>query len=152
MGMTDFDDLLEQKGSAAVEVNSSVRTVTGSSISAAEIRDRLSATLYEQLSDGSDETTLRASERAVIHVSAILSRLGKSLNLDDQVIREVSILFTIYEMHLSLGNEKEGREYRVKAKDLLIASFGAYPEADKPQQDKPAIGAITVPARKDYPL
>lgn len=152
MNMTDFDDLLEQKGSAALEARNTSPSVIGTSITAAEIRERISASLYSQLSDDLDENTIRASERAAVHVSAIYSRLGKPVDLDNTITREVVILFTIYEMHLSLGNEKAGREYRIKAKDMIVASLGTYPESEKPQQEKPAIGALTVPARKDYPL
>lgn len=151
MELTGFDDLLDSRGSAATRAYRTNPAVSGAPITAAEIKDRLSDRLYDQLSEGTDETVIRASERAVLHVAAIYSRLGLSLNLDDPVSREVAILFTVYELHLSLGNEEAGREYRLKAKDMIIAAYGEYPEAEKPVSDKPAIGAITVPSKKDWP-
>ncbi len=151
MPMTDFDDLLEQKGTAVVSSRSVSPAASGSVITPDEVRSRLSVQLYEQLSDGSDDTVIRASERAVIHVSAIFGRLGQALNLDLPVAREVALLFTVYELHMALGNEEAGREYRIKAKDLIVSSLGDYPEAANPAADKPAVGAITVPARRVYP-
>jgi hypothetical protein len=149
--MTDFDDLLEQKGTAVVSSSSIFPMVSGVPISPDEVRSRLSVQLYDQLSDGADESVVRASERAVIHVSAIFGRLGQALDLDQPVAREVALLFTVYELHMALGNEEAGREYRIKAKDLIVSSLGDYPEAANPTADKPAVGAITVPARRTYP-
>lgn len=151
MELTGFDDLLESRGSAATKAYTTTPAVSGAPITADEIKDRLSSRLYDQLSDGTDETVIRASERAVLHVAAIYSRLGLTLNLDDPVSREVATLFTVYELHLALGNEEAGREYRLKAKDMIIAAYGDYPEAEKPVSEKPAIGAITVPGKKDWP-
>lgn len=151
MPVTEFDDLLEQKGSGAVQARSVVPLVIGTPIDPVEIQNRLSVQLYDQLADGAEAAVIRAAERASIHVAAIFGRLGKVLNLDDQVSREVALLFTIYEMHLALGHEESGREYRIKAKDLIIAAFGDYPEADKPVTDKVAAGAITIPARRAFP-
>ncbi len=151
MELTVFDDLLDSRGSAATKAYTASPLVSGAPITAQEIKARLSARLYDQLSDGADETVVRASERAVLHASAIYSRLGFALNLDDPVSREVVTLFTIYEMHLALGNEEAGREYRLKAKDMIIAAYGEYPEAEKPVSEKPVIGAITIPGKKDWP-
>ena len=151
MELTGFDDLLSNRGSAATQTYIQTPAYTGAAITAAEVQSRLSGRLYDQLSDGDPTTVIRASERAVLHVAAIYSRLGLALNLDDPVSREVALLYTIYELHLSLGNEEAGREYRLKAKDMIIAAYGDYPEAEKPTGEKPAIGAITVPEKKDWP-
>jgi hypothetical protein len=151
MELTDFDDLLQSRGTAGTKAYAQSPVITGSPITAEEVQARLSPRLYDQLSEGSPDTVVRASERAVLHVSAIYSRLGLALNIDDPVSREVTTLFTIYELHLALGNEEAGREYRLKAKDLIIAAYGEYPEAEKPATERPALGALTVPARRDWP-
>jgi len=151
MELTGFDDLLQSRGTAGTKAYAQNPAVTGAPITADEVQARLSSRLYDQLSEGSSDTVVRASERAVLHVAAIFGRLGLALNLDDPVGREVATLFTIYELHLALGNEEAGREYRLKAKDLIIAAYGEYPEAEKPATESPALGALTIPARRDWP-
>lgn len=151
MKLTDFDDLLVQKGSAGVRGYEQAPAVVGPAITVAEVKDRLSARLYEQLSDGSDGVVSKAIQRALARGSAIYARLGRVLNLDVSIDREVTILLTIYELHLSLGNAEAGREYRIHAKDLIVATYGNYPEAEKPLEEKPALGALTVSERKDWP-
>lgn len=151
MEKTGFDDLLEQKGSAATESSSTAYSAaTGTAIAPTEVATRLSPSLYAQLSDGNENTVIRASERAIIHIGTILARLGKRVDLDDPVTREIVLLFTIYELHMALGHEEAGREYRIKAKDLIVAGFGSYPEAAKEEMGA-AMGAITVPKRKLFP-
>lgn len=151
MELTEFDDLLHSKGTAGTNAYAQSPAVIGTPITANEVQARLSSRLYDQLSEGSSDTVVRASERAVLHVAAIFGRLGLALNLDDPVGREIATLFTIYELHLALGNEEAGREYRLKAKDLIIAAYGEYPEAEKPATESPALGALTIPARRDWP-
>ncbi len=151
MRLTDFDDLLGQEGSAGVRGYEQVPAVVGTPVTAAEIKDRLSTRLYEQLADGSEDRVTIAMQRAVVRASAVYARLGRVLNLDVSIDREVAILLTIYELHLSLGNAEAGREYRIHAKDLIVATYGNYPEAEKPLEEKPALGALTVPKRKDWP-
>lgn len=147
---TGFDDLLEEKGSAATTKPTAYVAPSGTLIAPSEVAARLSPALYEQLSDGSDTTVVRASERAAIHVGTILARLGKVVDLDDPVTREIVLLLTVYELHMALGHEEAGREYRIKAKDLIVAGFGSYPEAERPDAGS-ALGAITIPKRKAFP-
>jgi len=151
MPMTDFDDLMVQKGSSALIARSKDPSVVGIPIQPSEIRSRLSERLYLQLSNGDDATVVRAAERASIHLSAIFGRLGRTVSLDLPIDREIAVLFTIYEMHVSLGMYEAGKECRVKAKDLIVATYGDFPEAEKPLADKVAAGAITVSARRPFP-
>jgi hypothetical protein len=101
----------------------------GTAIKADEIRDRLSVSLYKQLSESSDDTTLRAVLRAQIHAGAIFRFLNVSFDLDDKVVREIVLLYTVYELHIALGHEEAGREYRILAKNLIIAAYGKFPNA-----------------------
>ncbi len=154
MDVTDFDDLMQQKGSAATKtttINPIIGSSIGSPITAEEIAEQLTPRLYAQLADPDDDAVIRASERAALHVAAIFSRFGVPLNLDNQMHREIVKNYTIYELHLALGNEEAGKEYRLKAKDYIVALFGEYPEAGSPLSDKPVLGALTVPAQKEYP-
>lgn len=150
MEVTGFDDLLEQKGSAATLSGAAAPSSTGTPIDPTEVSARLSAGLYAQLSEKSDETVVRASERAVIHVGAILGKLGKALNLDDPTAREIVLLFTVWELHMALGHEEAGREYRIKGRDLIVAAYGAFPETERPESGA-AVAAITVPKRRAFP-
>jgi len=148
---TEFDELLEEKGSAVTEqVSTAYAPASGTPITPAEVSGRLSPALYAQLSEGSESTVIRASERAGIHVGTILSRLGRETDLDDPVTREIVLLFTVYELHMALGHEEAGREYRLKAKDLIVSGFGSFPEAEKQESGSP-VGAVTVPKRKPFP-
>ncbi len=102
----------------------------GTAIRADEIRDRLSASLYRQLSESSDDTTLRAVSRAQIYAGAIFRFLSVPFNLNDRIVREIVLLYTVYELHIALGHEEAGREYRMLAKNLIIASYGKFPDSE----------------------
>ena len=102
----------------------------GKAIKADEIRNRLSASLYRQLSESSDDTTLRAVSRAQIYAGAIFRFLSVPFNLDDRIVREIVLLYTVYELHIALGHEEAGREYRMLAKNLIIASYGKFPDSE----------------------
>lgn len=117
----------------------------GSSIAADEVAARLSESLYEQLSDGKAEVTEAAIQRALIYVGAVLRRLSVAFDLDSTVIREVVLIHTIYELHIALGHEEAGREYRIKAKEIILAAFGDYPDAEKTTVPIP-IASITKPS------
>ena len=147
---TDFDDLLEPKGTAVSTPGTVPYQVKGQPIGASDIKPRMADFQYKTLSRSDDTNIIRASERACVHLGAVFARLGQALDLDNPVHREVTCLWTIYELHLALGHEEAGREWRIKAKDLIIASLGAYPESGQPQEGSPAIGAIAVPRPRRY--
>ena len=117
----------------------------GSPVTADEIRARLSESLYEQLSEGKDETVMQAVNRAMIYIGAVLRRFDEPYNLDDKIVRELVLIHTIYELHIALGHEEAGREYRMKARDIILARYGSYPDAEKESDTGPADGAIRVP-------
>ncbi|HOX30912.1 MAG TPA: hypothetical protein PLB91_01205 [Spirochaetales bacterium] len=152
MGITDFDDLLDPRHPAAVTEQLSIAyTAKGSPITASEVADRLAPALYTQLADGDVASVVRAAERATIHIGTIAARLGRPLDLDDTVMREIVLDMTIYELHMKLGHEEAGREYRIKAKDLIVAAFGDYPEAGSAQEGKPPVAAVKKAHRRPYP-
>lgn len=117
----------------------------GTPVTADEIRARLSESLYEQLSEGKDETVMQAVNRAMIYIGAVLRRFDQEYNLDDKIVRELVLIHTIYELHIALGHEEAGREYRMKARDIILARYGSYPDAEKESDTGPADGAIRVP-------
>ena len=117
----------------------------GSPVTADEIRTRLSESLYEQLSEGKDETVMQAVNRAMIYIGAVLRRFDQEYNLDDKIVRELVLIHAIYELHIALGHEEAGREYRMKARDIILARYGSYPDAEKESDTGPADGAIRVP-------
>ena len=117
----------------------------GTPVTADEIRARLSESLYEQLSEGKDETVIQAVNRAMIYIGAVLHRFDEPYNLDDKIVRELVLIHTIYELHIALGHEEAGREYRMKARDIILARYGSYPDAEKESDTGPADGAIRVP-------
>ena len=152
MGITEFDDLLDMRHPASVTEQLAIAyNVVGSSITAAEVANRLAPALYSQLADGDESSVVRAAERATIHIGTIAARLGRPLNLDDTVMREIVLDMTIYELHMKLGHEEAGREYRIKAKDLIVAAFGDYPEAGSAQEGKPPAAAVKQAHRRPYP-
>ena len=117
----------------------------GTPVTADEIRARLSESLYEQLSEGKDETVVQAVNRAMIYIGAVLRRFDQEYNLDDKIVRELVLIHTIYELHIALGHEEAGREYRMKARDIILARYGSYPDAEKESDTGLADGAIRVP-------
>jgi hypothetical protein len=123
----------------------------GSAITPDEVSDRLSANLYKALSDGSADTTAAAIARAQIYVGTILRRLGVDFNLDNQVVREIVLLNVVYELHIALGHEEAGREYRMKSKDIILAAFGDYPDTDNKAPGNPPVASVAVPQRRRAP-
>lgn len=119
----------------------------GTPVTAQEVKDRLSESLYRTLSDDDDAATLRAVERAQIYVGSVLSYLGKSLNLDDKVVREIVLMHTIYELHIALGHEEAGREYRIQARNMIIAAYGSFPDSDSQQTAAESGGAVVTSPR-----
>lgn len=119
----------------------------GTPLTAQEVKDRLSESLYRTLSDDDDAVTLRAVERAQVYVGSVLSYLGKTLNLDDKVVREIVLMHTVYELHIALGHEEAGREYRIQAKNMIIAAYGSFPDSDSQQTAAESGGAVVTSPR-----
>jgi hypothetical protein len=118
----------------------------GEPVTPEEVAERLSGNLYDQLADGSDDFVRQAIRRAEIYVGAVLRRLNAPFNLDDQVVREVALIHTVYELHVALGHEEAGREYRAKAKDIILAAWGDFPDSET-APGKEAAAAVAVPAQ-----
>jgi hypothetical protein len=119
----------------------------GEPVTPEEVAQRLSRNLYAQLADGEDDTVRDAITRAQIYVGSVLRRLHVPFMLDDKVVREVVLIHTIYELHIALGHEEAGKEYRVKAKDIIRAAWGDFPEADS-APEKGAAAAVAVPPKR----
>lgn len=97
-----------------------------------EVQARLSHNLYQQLSDGSEEFVLEAMKRAKVDLCSVLDWLNVSLVLDVPVQREAFLHLTVYQLHLALGHEDEGTEYRAMAKSLIANAYGNYPAESAP--------------------
>ena len=102
----------------------------GKEIEVAEVAACLSGNLYLQLSDGTEESVKAAVSRAEVYIGTVLSYLGVRLDLDDRIVRQIVLMQTIYELHMALGHEEAGREYRIQAKNTIIAAYGSFPDAD----------------------
>jgi hypothetical protein len=122
-------------------------TPFGEPVTPEEVAQRLSQNLYAQLADGSDDTVRDAITRAQIYIGSVLRRLRVPFNLDDKVVREVVLIHTVYELHIALGHEEAGKEYRVKARDIIRAAWGDFPEADT-APEKGAVAAVAVPPKR----
>lgn len=97
-----------------------------------EVQARLSHNLYQQLSDGSEEFVLEAMKRAKVELSSVLDWLNVFLDLEVPVQREAFLHLTVYHLHLALGHEDEGTEYRAMAKSLISNTYGNYPAESAP--------------------
>lgn len=97
-----------------------------------EVQARLSHNLYQQLSDGSEEFVLEAMKRAKVELSSVLDWLNVFLDLEVPVQREAFLYLTVYHLHLALGHEDEGTEYRAMAKSLIANAYGNYPAESAP--------------------
>ncbi|MDR1836400.1 MAG: hypothetical protein LBQ89_01960 [Treponema sp.] len=121
----------------------------GEPVTPEEVASRLSKNLYAQLADGSDDTVRDAITRAQIYVGSVLRRLRVPFSLDDKTVREVVLIHTIYELHIALGHEEAGREYRMRARDIILAAWGSFPDSDTPPKKGAAAAVATPPKRKD---
>jgi hypothetical protein len=113
-----------------------------------EVAVRLSQNLYDQLSEKSDDTVREAITRAGIYIGAVLRRLNAPYNLDNDIVREVVLIHAIYELHIALGHEEAGREYRLKAKDIILAAWGDFPDSEDKHPPRTAAAAVAVPAKR----
>jgi len=122
----------------------------GEPVTPVEVAERLSANLYTQLSDGSDNTVWGAISRAVIYVGAVLRRLNVPYDFDNKIMREIVLMYTIYELHIALGHEEAGKEYRIKARDIIRAAWGDFPESNSPPE-KGTAAAVAKPPKRTKP-
>jgi hypothetical protein len=119
----------------------------GEPVTPEEVAQRLSRNLYAQLADGSDDAVRDAITRAQIYIGSVLRRLRVPFNLDDKVVREVVLIHTVYELHIALGHEEAGREYRMKARDIILAAWGSFPDSET-APEKGAAAAVAVPPKR----
>jgi hypothetical protein len=117
----------------------------GTPVTVDEVQKRLSRNLYDQLSEKSGDTVTNAVSRAEVYVGAILKYLRVGFDLDAPVIREIVLMQTVYELHMALGHEEAGREYRIQAKNTIVAAFGSFPDGDTAAPERPAVAAVAVP-------
>lgn len=119
----------------------------GTPITADEVEKRLSTNLYKQLADGNPDFVSDAISRAQVYIGTILSWLGVLFNLDNATVREIVLMQTIYELHMSLGHEEAGREYRKQMYNTVVAAYGSFPDSDNQEQIKVPSGAVARPPR-----
>ena len=141
MDKLDIDDIPVEKPD-----NTAAFSPFGEPVTPEEVAERLSQNLYDQLADGSDETVRNAITRAGIYIGSVMRRFRTPFNLDHKIIREGVLIYTIYELHIALGHEEAGREYRVKARDIIRAEWGDFPDSDSPPE-KGVAAAVAVPKR-----
>ncbi len=115
----------------------------GTPVTVEDVQKCLSGNLYTQLSEKSDTFVLDAVGRAQTYIGAVLSYLGADFNLDSSVVRQVVLMQTVYELHMALGHEEAGREYRIQAKNTIIAAYGAFPDSDDKTRGTPQTGAVS---------
>ena len=141
-------DELPLEGEAPASPRQAVSfTPFGTPVAPEEVRQRLSRNLYDQLSEKSGDTVTNAVSRAEIYTGAILRYLNVRFDLDAPVIREIVLMQTVYELHMALGHEEAGKEYRIQAKNTIVAAFGSFPDADSAAPGKPAAAAVAVPPK-----
>ncbi len=120
----------------------------GTAVTKEEVENRLSANLYKQLSDGSDKFVTDAVARAEVYIGTILHWLNVQFDLDNATIREIVLMQALYELHMALGHEEAGREYRTQMKNTVIAAFGSFPDTDNTQTVQRAPAAqVVVPGK-----
>lgn len=124
----------------------------GQTITAEEVSKRLSDNLYRQLSDDSETFVLDAISRAEVYIGTLLKWKNISFNLDNQTIREIVLMQTLYELHMALGHEEAGREFRTQMKNTFIAAFGSFPDSDNTTKAEQASAAQVVAPPKNTKL
>lgn len=92
-----------------------------------EVRARLGHNLYEQLSDGSEDFVLEALRRAKVELDSVLGWLGVPVDSAVPVQREALLYLAVHQLHLALGHEEEGNEFRGMAQLLVSSHYGSYP-------------------------
>jgi len=122
----------------------------GEPVTPEEVSRRLGQNLYIQLEDGSEKNVRNAITRASIYMGTVMRRFQQPFNLDHSVIREVVLIYTIYELHIALGHEEAGREYRFKARDIIRAQWGDFPDSDSPPEKGVAAAVAVPPKRKGF--
>ena len=145
--MPPVDELPLEGAASASPRPAAVFAPFGTPVAPEEVRERLSRSLYDQLSEKSDDTVTKAVSRAEVYTGAVLNYLRVRFDLDAPVIREIVLMQTVYELHMALGHEEAGREYRIQAKNTIVAAFGSFPDADSAAPEKPAVAAVAVPPK-----
>jgi hypothetical protein len=146
---TDFDDLLDNPITTKNQATSTA--IIGTPITASELKTKITDHTYAMLTDADDDNGSRAIESAEVQAGAIMAKFGRPLDRDNQVDRDVIILLAIWELFLRVGQAGAGREYRIKAKDLIIAAYGEFPDSQKPDTTRVVAGSVFRPERKEFP-
>ncbi len=111
-----------------------------------EVAARLGHNLYEQLSDGSEEFVLEALRRAKVELDSVLGWLGVPVDSAVPVQREALLYLAVYQLHLALGHEDEGNEFRRMAERLVASRYGSYPgDGENSSSAGIAAGVVVAP-------
>jgi hypothetical protein len=118
---------------------------SGTPVTATEVEKRLSANLYRQLADDDPDFVPDAISRAEVYVGTVLSWLGVRFDLDNATVREIVLMQTVYELHMALGHEEAGREYRKQMHDTIVAAYGSFPTSDGQTEVKVPAASVSRP-------
>lgn len=117
----------------------------GTPVTTEEVGKRLSNNLYKQLSDGDEDFVESAIARAQVYIGTILSWLKVQFDLDNGTVREIVLMQTVYELHMALGHEEAGREYRTQMKNTVIAAYGSFPDSESNETTKNTAASVITP-------
>lgn len=126
----------------------STQDAPSASLSVDAIKAAISAKLYSELTNDDNTIAERSIEAGIIRAEGFLAVVGKTLDLNLPLHRDIARLLTVYELYVYNGDAKGGSEYLTTATDLVSVHYG---DVEKARTTPPPAGAVATPKRRSLP-
>lgn len=97
---------------------------------------------YETLTLGEDTTAVRSLLKAKIAVKGMVASTGHVYDEKNEVCREATLKFALYELFAFVGQESRAREKREDCELLIETAFGQILKKTDASTNGPAVGAM----------
>ena len=97
---------------------------------------------YETLTLGEDTTAVRSLLKAKIAVKGMVASTGHVYDEKNEVCREATLKFALYELFAFVGQESRAREKYDDCMLLIESAFGAIAKKTDASTNGPAVGAM----------
>ena len=115
----------------------------GSQITVEDLKAELPAQDYETLTLGEDTVAVRALLKAKIAVKGMVQSTGHVYSEENEVCREATLKYALYELFAFVGQENRAREKLEDCQLLIETNFGSIiKKTDADSGTGPAVGMM----------
>lgn len=107
-----------------------------------ELRKELPAQDFETLTLGEDTVAVRALLKAKIAVKGMVQSTGNVYSEENEVCREATLKYALYELFAFVGQESRAREKLEDCQLLIETNFGSVIKKTDAEANGPAVGVM----------